>query len=76
MRSIIMLVPMIGTLACGGGVPTPAPVESILRDASGAEVGRVTAKLAMEQAYLELRFGLGLGPVTDASDPVVAEGNP
>ena len=30
-----------------------------------AEVNRATAKLAMEQAYLELRFALGVGPVDD-----------
>lgn len=30
-----------------------------------AEVSRATAKLAMEQAYLELRFAVGLGPVGD-----------
>lgn len=38
-------------------------------DANGkrfdAEVSRATAKLQMEQAYLELRFSLGLGPVDD-----------
>jgi outer membrane protein TolC len=31
-----------------------------------AEVSRATARLAMEQAYLELRFALGLGPIDDA----------
>jgi outer membrane protein TolC len=30
-----------------------------------AEVTRATAKLTMEQAYLNLRFALGLGPVSD-----------
>ncbi|MDF2694917.1 MAG: outer rane efflux protein [Labilithrix sp.] len=30
-----------------------------------AEVTRASAKLTMEQAYLELRFALGLGPVDD-----------
>lgn len=30
-----------------------------------AEVSRATAKLGMEQAYLELRFALGLGPVDE-----------
>jgi outer membrane protein TolC len=30
-----------------------------------AEVTRASAKLSMEQAYLELRFALGLGPVDD-----------
>jgi outer membrane protein TolC len=30
-----------------------------------AEVSRATAKLAMEQAYLELRFALGLDPVDE-----------
>lgn len=39
-----------------------------------AEVGRATAKLAMEQAYLELRFALGLGPVGDTLDAVPASG--
>lgn len=36
-----------------------------------AEVARATAKLAMEQAYLELRFALGLGPVGDTLDATV-----
>jgi outer membrane protein TolC len=30
-----------------------------------AEVTRATAKLGMEQAYLNLRFALGLGPISD-----------
>lgn len=30
-----------------------------------AEVTRASAKLAMEQAYLNLRYALGLGPLTD-----------
>ncbi len=30
-----------------------------------AEVARATAQLAMQQAYLELRFALGLGPMGD-----------
>jgi outer membrane protein TolC len=30
-----------------------------------AEVTRASAKLTMEQAYLELRFALGLGPIDD-----------
>jgi outer membrane protein TolC len=30
-----------------------------------AEVSRATAKLAMEQAYLELRFALGLAPIEE-----------
>jgi outer membrane protein TolC len=30
-----------------------------------AEVSRATAKLSMEQAYLELRFALGFGPLDD-----------
>lgn len=30
-----------------------------------AEVSRASAKLSMEQAYLELRFALGLGPVDE-----------
>jgi Cu-Zn family superoxide dismutase len=61
MRSIIMLVPMIGTLACGGSVPTPAPVESILRDASGAEVGRVTLRERGERVGVDVRVS-GLPP--------------
>ena len=40
-----------------------------LTDANGrrfdAEVSRESAKLAMEQAYLDLRFALGLGPVDE-----------
>jgi outer membrane protein TolC len=40
-----------------------------LTDANGrrfdAEVTRASAKLTMEQAYLELRFALGLGPVDE-----------
>ena len=32
-----------------------------------AEVTRASAKLTMEQAYLELRFALGLGPVDDVA---------
>ena len=61
MRSIIMLAPMIGTLACGGGVPAPAPVESILRDASGAEVGRVTLRERGERVQVDVRVS-GLSP--------------
>lgn len=34
-----------------------------------AEVSRATAKLAMEQAYLELRYVLGLGPVDEPASP-------
>lgn len=30
-----------------------------------AEVARASARLSMEQAYLELRFALGLGPIDD-----------
>jgi outer membrane protein TolC len=30
-----------------------------------AEVSRASAKLSMEQAYLELRFALGLGPIDE-----------
>ena len=30
-----------------------------------AEVSRESAKLAMEQAYLDVRFALGLGPVDE-----------
>ena len=37
-----------------------------------AEVGRVTAKLAMEQAYLELRFARGLGPLDDPAQGAAA----
>lgn len=37
-----------------------------------AEVNRATAKLAMEQAYLELRFALGEGPVEDDQDQAAA----
>ena len=33
-----------------------------------AEVTRTSAKLTMEQAYLELRFALGLGPI-DNTEP-------
>lgn len=62
MRSIIMLVPMIGTLGCGGGpVPSPLPVESILRDASGAEVGRVTLRERGERVQVDVRV-TGLAP--------------
>lgn len=32
-----------------------------------AEVSRETARLSMEQAYLDLRFALGLGPIDEAS---------
>lgn len=32
-----------------------------------AEVTRASAKLSMEQAYLELRYALGLGPVDDGA---------
>jgi outer membrane protein TolC len=35
-----------------------------------AEVNLATAKLAMEQAYLNLRFALGFGPVEDAPPKV------
>lgn len=41
-------------------------------DANGrrfdAEVSRATAKLAMQQAYLDLRYALGLGPLGDELD--------
>ena len=40
-----------------------------LTDANGrrfdAEVSRASAKLSMEQAYLDLRFALGFGPVEE-----------
>ena len=40
-----------------------------------AEVNRATAKLAMEQAYLELRFALGLDPTDEvASNRAIAGG--
>ena len=63
MRSIIMIVPMIGTLGCGGGAgaATPAPVESVLRDASGADVGRVTLRERGERVQVEVRVS-GLPP--------------
>jgi outer membrane protein TolC len=45
-------------------------------DANGkrfdAEVARAEAKLAMQQAYLDLREALGLGPVGDELEPSVA----
>lgn len=45
-------------------------------DANGrrfdAEVNRATAKLAMQQAYLDLREALGLGPVGDELEPSAA----
>lgn len=34
-----------------------------------AEVSRESAKLSMEQAYLDLRFALGFGPVDDTNAP-------
>lgn len=37
-----------------------------------AEVSRATAKLGMEQAYLELRFATGLGPVDELLGAVAA----
>ncbi|MEO5727008.1 MAG: TolC family protein [Byssovorax sp.] len=50
-------------------------------DANGrrfdAEVNRATAKLAMQQAYLDLRYALGLGPLgdeLDAGDGAAAKG--
>ena len=62
MRSIIMIVPMIGTLACGGGpAADPAPVESVLRDASGTDVGRVTLRERGERVQVHLRVS-GLTP--------------
>ena len=62
MRSIIIIVPMIGTLACGGGTAaSPAPVESILRDSSGVEVGRVTLRERGERVLVDLRV-MGLSP--------------
>ena len=61
MRSIIMIVPLIGTLACGSGVPTPAPMESILRNASGTEVGRVTLRERGERVQVDVRVS-GLPP--------------
>jgi len=39
-----------------------------------AEVSRATAKLAMEQAYLELRFAAGLGPSDDSSEETSPQG--
>lgn len=40
-----------------------------------AEVALATAKLAMEQAYLELRFALGQGPIDDdPKGPVATDG--
>ncbi len=37
-----------------------------------AEVSRETSRLAMAQAYLDLRFALGLGPIDEASPGVAA----
>ena len=51
-------------------------------DANGrrfdAEVNRATAKLAMQQAYLDLRYALGLGPLGDELEdaPVKKGGTP
>jgi outer membrane protein TolC len=46
-------------------------------DANGrrfdAEVNRATAKLAMQQAYLDLRYALGLGPLGDELEDVPAK---
>jgi outer membrane protein TolC len=39
-----------------------------------AEVTRASAKLTMEQAYLELRFALGFGPVDDSPSSGPANG--
>jgi outer membrane protein TolC len=42
-------------------------------DANGrrfdAEVNRATAKLSMQQAYLDLREALGLGPIGEELEP-------
>jgi Cu-Zn family superoxide dismutase len=56
----IIIVSLVGILACGG-VPAPAPVESILRDAQGADVGRVTLRERGERIQVHVRVS-GLAP--------------
>ena len=41
--------------------PSAAAIWSL----AAAEVSRASAKLSMEQSYLELRFALGFGPLDD-----------
>lgn len=59
MRNII-IVCSLGILACGGG-GAPPPVESILRDAQGADVGRVTLRERGDRIQLHVRVA-GLTP--------------
>lgn len=53
MRVPSLLLPVLVAVACGKTAPTVAPLESTLRDSSGADVGRVT--LQIDGAGLQLR---------------------
>jgi Cu-Zn family superoxide dismutase len=57
----IVMVSVLGTLGCTGGAGSPAPVESTLRNAEGADVGRVTLRERGERIQIYVRVA-GLTP--------------
>lgn len=59
MRRII-IASFLGVIACQGG-SAPAPVESVLRDATGADVGRAILRERGEQVQVHVRVA-GLPP--------------
>lgn len=61
MLTRITIVSLLGILGCGGGAGVPAPVESTLRDAQGADVGRVTLRERGEVIQVHVRVA-GLAP--------------
>ena len=61
MRGPSLLLPALLVVACGKTQPTVAPLESTLRDSSGADVGRVTLRIAGAGIQLHVRVD-GLPP--------------
>ena len=57
----ILIASLLVVAACGGGTAAPAPVESSLRDAQGADVGRVTLRERGERIQVDVRVA-GLAP--------------
>lgn len=62
MRNII-IVSLAGILGCGGGsgAAAPAPIEAVLRDSLGTDVGRVTLQQRDERLQVRVRVA-GLTP--------------
>lgn len=59
----ILIASSLGIFGCGGGTATsaPAPVESTLRDAQGADVGRVILREQGDRVQVNVRVA-GLAP--------------